>query len=733
MSLWDRLRGRGSAPPGTGAGARRGAPTPGVSGPGRGAAWRDLPPIQRIVTGVELTSGPAEFPSALSSWQNPSFLAPLGHLVSAESPAGLAHGLLRPAEPDHTALREAYPPAPTLPVAQRTTGTGRRVPPIVTPLATSSVAASAPAAVGGAYEPSGSAVAARVPDSGLSTVARAVDLSGLQVSSAVPSAVTAPVDGPADPPAVAEPTHLSNAPRLPGAGVNARPEPEPQTERPVLAQRSIAREPAPGNLPLVSGDSASSGAVPPSADSTGSAAPRRLGLGAPLPATPVPVQLKPDAGPPGTDPVPEAGLPGPSGPLPLARTADPSPAVPQDQSSVTGPVAQADPVLVRPSALTETSVEEARQSAEPPSAAHGAAEHGDPVALLVGEGPPLVQRQSEPGVSTTHAQAPSAEDATPLSVVSRRAPTDPRDRERPAGPVDRVDHQRVPLSENPVSSVHDQAGHAGRFGATGPVVQLLAERPLALHTVPKPSAIAAWRPPRPPSAGVVNRQTAAPAEVARVQPLQRSAAAHGVVLHPGPLGQASGPGLFPAQSASPHPEQPTAVISRFTAPGGGPTDSAAGRLASLPSAAGPALVQRTVLGALSGSVPPMPVSLPDAGRVAVEAGITERMPGGSVVFSQAAEPPPTVPPVQRAAEEPPVSSPPPEPAAEDPAEAGHGAELRAEHHGRIGTGSAAAAGGNGTHDTEELVQRLFHPLSRLLQAELRLDRERAGRRLDIRH
>ncbi|WP_142216783.1 hypothetical protein [Streptomyces sp. SLBN-118] len=129
----------------------------------------------------------------------------------------------------------------------------------------------------------------------------------------------------------------------------------------------------------------------------------------------------------------------------------------------------------------------------------------------------------------------------------------------------------------------------------------------------------------------------------------------------------------------------------------------------------------------------MPVSLPDAGRVAVEAGITERMPGGSVVFSQAAEPPPTVPPVQRAAEEPPVSSPPPEPAAEDPAEAGHGAELRAEHHGRIGTGSAAAAGGNGTHDTEELVQRLFHPLSRLLQAELRLDRERAGRRLDIRH
>ncbi|NUP42816.1 MAG: hypothetical protein HOY76_38790, partial [Streptomyces sp.] len=38
-----------------------------------------------------------------------------------------------------------------------------------------------------------------------------------------------------------------------------------------------------------------------------------------------------------------------------------------------------------------------------------------------------------------------------------------------------------------------------------------------------------------------------------------------------------------------------------------------------------------------------------------------------------------------------------------------------------------------TESTDELVRRLLGPLTRLLRAELRLDRERAGMRLDNRH
>jgi hypothetical protein len=46
-------------------------------------------------------------------------------------------------------------------------------------------------------------------------------------------------------------------------------------------------------------------------------------------------------------------------------------------------------------------------------------------------------------------------------------------------------------------------------------------------------------------------------------------------------------------------------------------------------------------------------------------------------------------------------------------------------------GSAAAAGSAG--DVDALVRRLYDPLARRLRAELRLDRERVGHALDLRH
>ncbi|UWE07657.1 hypothetical protein [Actinacidiphila bryophytorum] len=141
------------------------------------------------------------------------------------------------------------------------------------------------------------------------------------------------------------------------------------------------------------------------------------------------------------------------------------------------------------------------------------------------------------------------------------------------------------------------------------------------------------------------------------------------------------------------------------APGGEPGSYAAG----LP-------VQRLELPSAGRQSAPV-VAAQDAGDLAVGAGIGTREPDGSVVFA----PPATV---QREPDAPaPAPAPAPEaPAPEPPAPA-------AQPAASPGPPPPAAAG----ESTDELVRRLLAPLTRLLRAELRLDRERAGMRLDSRH
>jgi hypothetical protein len=104
------------------------------------------------------------------------------------------------------------------------------------------------------------------------------------------------------------------------------------------------------------------------------------------------------------------------------------------------------------------------------------------------------------------------------------------------------------------------------------------------------------------------------------------------------------------------------------------------------------------------------------------------MPDGSVEF--------TAPAVQRAEEGTPVTEPPADPPAQ-----GEPADPPAPSAGPDAAGgsspSAATpgkAGGAGTPKvTDELVRALVAPLSRLLRAELRIERERAGSLINIRH
>lgn len=71
--------------------------------------WTALAPIQRTVDTLRPVAPQQEFADSLVSWRNPSFLAPLGHLVSSDAPAGVIHRLIEPAAPPSD-----HPTAPTL-------------------------------------------------------------------------------------------------------------------------------------------------------------------------------------------------------------------------------------------------------------------------------------------------------------------------------------------------------------------------------------------------------------------------------------------------------------------------------------------------------------------------------------------------------------------------------------------------------------------------------------------
>ncbi len=98
MGLLSWLRGSGGA---------NGDSLPGPAAPGpqpradSGAfaepGWRSAAPVQRTLGGaMGLVTDPVGFRQRLGSWQDPTITGPLGHLVSAQAPAGTGHGLAAP-------------------------------------------------------------------------------------------------------------------------------------------------------------------------------------------------------------------------------------------------------------------------------------------------------------------------------------------------------------------------------------------------------------------------------------------------------------------------------------------------------------------------------------------------------------------------------------------------------------------------------------------------------------
>lgn len=128
----------------------------------------------------------------------------------------------------------------------------------------------------------------------------------------------------------------------------------------------------------------------------------------------------------------------------------------------------------------------------------------------------------------------------------------------------------------------------------------------------------------------------------------------------------------------------------------------------------------------------------DAGSVAVAAGVAQRMADGSVVFQAptvqrdaGSDPRPTDTSAEDAPAEP--VDPPPEPDPEpDPDPGPDPTDQPSPSDAHDPQGAHPPKGGT-PKVTDELVRALFAPLSRMLKAELRLDRERAGFLIDTRH
>ncbi|MFE2038302.1 hypothetical protein ACFXBB_34770 [Streptomyces scopuliridis] len=150
----------------------------------------------------------------------------------------------------------------------------------------------------------------------------------------------------------------------------------------------------------------------------------------------------------------------------------------------------------------------------------------------------------------------------------------------------------------------------------------------------------------------------------------------------------------------------------------------------------------------------------DAGSAAIAAGVAQRMADGSVVFSRTrviqraaatSEPPaPDLLPDPSPAPEPdplPAATSDPAPSPDDPsfpdattpgmpgsAEFGPPGPPGYPAQGAgTGAGTGADAGSGTPPVTDELVRALYAPLSRLLKADLRLERERAGFLINTRH
>ncbi|MFE6775601.1 hypothetical protein [Streptomyces sp. NPDC057702] len=652
-----------------------------------GQGWRELPPLQRTLNEAPLVADVESFPASLGTWQDASLTSPLGHLVTPDAPTGLGHGLATPAEPD--------PPVPGS-GETRAAATGRHE--------EGQDAAMADHLAAGPNSPAGPRVTLQRWSARPLTSAYPLETGWVrEVASLSPEPEPVPDPGTAPPGA---PTSVGSTPR--SAGV----------------QRSPSLGP------------------PPAVDAGTGAGARGTGLGAPLAGLPPTAQRTPVASTSGPAPSPEPAATGPAageppaGPVsdpPLDR-ADPlpdQPTAPPDQPA--SPSLTAGPAPVRADAAEFAA---SRSSVVEPEADTHAARPllgTDPlVSRAAAEdqtGPP--EYPAEPAVGPPLSVARAAESGARPSVAREfAAGSRPRGGSWPRAEA----VQRAPVPVRPASADGTALpAPSGPAPAVEVVAPLVAQRSVPVFSDTAREALEEASPAAADDAVPV-RWPEPDTELAPPPAPRRAAArgsAVGVQRWAGPPADGSGgtrgePG--PTRTG-PTPAGPTLSRTGPTpTPTGPPRTPPAPRraAASAPGAAGP--------GHAPAPVGPLGTAPLDAGAVAVAAGVARRTADGSVVFRQPSSALPVA--VGRDAEpaEPPPPDPPPDPEPEPDPEPGSGGDEPSTEADPAGGRSATEGREAGAPAvTDELVRALFAPLSRLLRAELRLERERAGYLIETRH
>ncbi|MFE4173773.1 hypothetical protein ACFRR7_17250 [Streptomyces sp. NPDC056909] len=354
-----------------------------------------------------------------------------------------------------------------------------------------------------------------------------------------------------------------------------------------------------------------------------------------------------------------------------------------------------------------------------------------PARPLLGDAPSLVQRQAQHVHRHT---APPSPDRAPVPIQRLDGPDTLRHHtghptETASGPVARLVAQRaVPLFAT---------------GPDAPTASLMAS--VSGGTEPEPPVVPVrWSAPHPEAA--VQRSYGAGDRAARTAMAPTSTHAPPAVQR-----QQQGPRQGQGQGQGQKQGQGQGQPQTF----GGPPPP------------------RSVSGSLPGPAP----AFRDAGSVAVAAGVAQRMADGSVVFggpatartagaaqvlqaaqavqpAQAAQPARSVQPAQSVQRQAMTGDTPPEPIPE-PTPIPKGSEGSEESEGTgepasdpdpafpdgvtavppgaMGSAAAGSSANGSPPVTDELVRALYAPLSRLLKADLRLERERAGFLINTRH
>lgn len=387
---------------------------------------------------------------------------------------------------------------------------------------------------------------------------------------------------------------------------------------------------------------------------------------------------------------PLAGLPPTAQREPAAHSGPPAPGPAPAQSPQTGPW---------------------EPGPEPPEALSGAEEIGGPVP------------RSAPGATDGEAAEPFA---PLLGDRPAEAVTDPGP--APSGAQrDPNDTGRQTLSPGlPPAVTGKRPGDGGQVPPP-PVAPLLAQRALPLING------------APPGGGVPAEHGAWPAVPVR-WPGPAQHGGRGPTDSPTDEGIRYQPLSGPAVQRSTSPVLAAPVPERAHPPAGHHnTGQAAAPVAQVRPFSQARPVQRLAdTGQLQAATPPAEAGpLTDAGGVAVASGVARRAADGSVVFHAAPtnvqrDAAPSAPEGPGPPSEPPEPGPVPQPGPLDESVApeGPGGSTAAAEGGAA---PAADSDADPPVVTDELVRALYSPLSRMLKAELRLERERVGSLIDTRH